>query len=98
MESSHTVPRAERKEPATETMAVPRNAGATPLKYATALGVLVLAVAAVFLRNWFLFVMGLVYAFAFVAMIAAPRWLANSGEVGDTERPESRGKTDAQAR
>ena len=70
---------------------VERNVGRTLASYGIGFTLVALIAAAALFRSWTVFVIGLVFAVAFVMLITAPLWLGLSAEVADKTRARQRG-------
>ena len=70
---------------------VSRNVGRTLAHYGIGFSLLALIVAAALFRSWTVFVIGLIFAVAFVFLITAPLWLGLPGEVADNTEAHKRG-------
>ena len=70
---------------------VSRNVGRTLAQYGIGFSLLALIAAAALFRSWAVFVIGLVFAVAFIMLITAPLWLGLSGEVADNTEARKRG-------
>ena len=70
---------------------VSRNVGRTLAHYGIGFSLLALIAAAALFRSWTVFVIGLIFAVAFVLLITAPLWLGLSGEVADQTEARTRG-------
>jgi hypothetical protein len=70
---------------------VSRNVGRTLARYGIGFSLLALIAAAALFRSWTVFVIGLIFAVAFVMLITAPLWLGLSGEVADETEASKRG-------
>ena len=70
---------------------VSRNVWQTLAHYGIGFSLLALIAAAALFRSWAVFVIGLVFASAFVLLITAPLWLGLSAEVADSTEAHKRG-------
>jgi hypothetical protein len=84
-------PRTEQDVDALVARPVDRNVGAVLLRYGIGFSLLALIAAAALFRSWAVFVIGLVFAVAFVLLITAPLWLAHAAEVADDTEAEEHG-------
>ena len=70
---------------------VSRNVGRTLAHYGIGFSLLALIAAAALFRSWTMFVIGLIFAVAFVLLVTAPLWLGLSGEVAERTEARKRG-------
>lgn len=70
---------------------VSRNVGRTLAHYGIGFSLLALVAAAALFRSWTVFVIGLIFAVAFVLLVTAPLWLGLSGEAADNTEARKRG-------
>ena len=70
---------------------VSRNVGHALAHYGIGFSLLALVAAAALFRSWTVFVIGLIFAVAFVMLITAPLWLGLSGEVAEETEARKRG-------
>ena len=70
---------------------VSRNVGRTLAHYGIGFSLLALVAAAALFRSWTVFVIGLIFAVAFVLLVTAPLWLGLSGEVAENTEARKRG-------
>ena len=70
---------------------VERNVGRTLAHYGIGFSLLALIASALLFRSWTVFVLGLIFAVAFVLLITAPLWLGLSAEVADRTKAQERG-------
>ena len=70
---------------------VSRNVGRTLAHYGIGFSLLALIAAAALFRSWTVFVIGLIFAVAFVMLVTAPLWLGLSGEVAENTEARKRG-------
>ena len=70
---------------------VSRNVGRTLAHYGIGFSLLALIAAAALFRSWTVFVLGLIFAVAFVLLITAPLWLGLSGEVAEETKARESG-------
>jgi hypothetical protein len=70
---------------------VGRDVGGVLLRYGAGSSLLALVAAAALFRSWTVFVIGLIFAVAFMLLITAPLWLALSTEVADRTKARESG-------
>src|SRR5262245_35489031 len=70
---------------------VSRSVGRTLARYGIGFSLLALVASAALFRSWTVFVLGLIFAVAFVLLITAPLWLGLSAEVADRTTARERG-------
>lgn len=73
------------------TKPVERNVGGLLVRYGVGLSLLALVAAAALFHSWTVFVLGLIFAVAFMLLITAPLWLGLSAEVADRTEARERG-------